>query len=87
MCVYLMVEDWGIEYVGEGVEDWGKEIGCEIREDGEVGELWEVVTGDCGRGGGGLERPKPAQVVEIGGMEPNDNCCVEIGLGGVGGCM
>jgi hypothetical protein len=87
MGVYLMVEEWGIEYVGEETEDGGNEIGCETREDGEAGELWEVELGDCGRGGGGLERPKPAQVVEMGGMEPNDHCWVETGGVGVGGCM
>lgn len=34
---------------------------------------------ELGSGGGGFESPRPDQVVEIGGMEPNDK--VDVGMG------
>lgn len=62
-----------------GVDNMG-ERGCEEKapEEEESG---------TGSGEGGLESPKPDHVVEIGGIEPKDNCgrvvvVVEAAVGG-----
>jgi hypothetical protein len=41
-----------------------------------------VEMGYCGSGGGGLERPNPDQVVEMGGIEPKESGLVVIAICG-----